>query len=141
MNGSYVGYALICIGLLLPVAVIYGFNRPERERQWLKTIGIVVTSRVDYDGELYRPRVEYAYQLEGLEYHAQTVRSFGLMFNFKGPAEKVCSRYPVGAKVDVFADPDDPRQAVLEPGGDGALIPATLGVSLLLVLLGFYWLR
>jgi Protein of unknown function (DUF3592) len=138
---QYLGYAFICIGMLLPAAAVYALVREGTEQRWVKVVGRIITSRVDYDGELYRAGVHFSYRYNGIEYSAKTIRTFGLMYNFRGPAETTCARYPVGANVDVFVDPDGPERAVLEPGGDGLFVPMTFVASLFLIILGFYLVK
>jgi hypothetical protein len=140
MNAPLLGYLFLGFGITLPAATVYVINRQERERAWCKVAGRVVTARVDYDGEYYIPRIEYTYSYQGREHHGQTVRSFRLLSNLRGPAELICARYPVGTCVEVFVDPENPRQALLEPGGGGALVPVTLVGAFVFVTLGLIWL-
>jgi len=136
LTGQLIGYASICIGILLPVGAFYAGSISTRERRWVKVTGRITSTDVEYDGELYRPRVRYLYRYNDIEHSGKTIRSYGLLYNFKQPAERLCACYPVGANVDVFVDPDDPSRSVLEPGGDSKLLPVAVVVSLFLIMLG-----
>ena len=63
----------------------------------------------------YQAVVEYAFNVEGREYHS-TRLSFGAVESTpKGPAEDKAARYPEGSQVMVHYDPQNPPNAVLEP--------------------------
>jgi hypothetical protein len=102
----------------------------------VKVIGRVLVSKVDFDGEDYRPTVEYVYCHNSIEYRGDKIRSLLAIYNFKGPAKRLCARYPSGAAVDVYLDPNNPSHSVLEPGGDAWLRGLGFLVSLLLIVLG-----
>jgi Protein of unknown function (DUF3592) len=136
LNGQLVGYASICIGILLPVGAFFARSISMRERRWVKVVGKITSTEVEYDGELYRPRVRYLYRYNDIEYSGKTIRSHGLLYNFKQPAERLCARYLTGANVGVFLDPDEPSRSVLEPGGDPKLLPVAVIASLFLIMVG-----
>jgi hypothetical protein len=53
--------------------------------------------------------------------------------NWRAPAAKDINRYPPGRLVTVYVNPDDPRSAVLEPGGHWWFLPFIVSFSALLV--------
>jgi hypothetical protein len=71
------------------------------------------------DAHTYRPRVEYSYTVDGQEHVGSRV-FFGA-HEWRGGssefAEWLLIEYPVGTKVQVFVDPNDTTEAVLERGG------------------------
>jgi hypothetical protein len=72
------------------------------------------------DAHTYRPRVEYSYTVDGQEHVGSRV-FFGA-HEWRGGssefAEWLLIEYPVGTKVQVFVDPNDTTEAVLERGRD-----------------------
>ncbi|HMO15071.1 MAG TPA: DUF3592 domain-containing protein [Pirellulaceae bacterium] len=95
----------------------------------------------------YRPRVRYTYWVNGNEYEAER-RKFGEessgsgqnkddWMSFMEPAAEIVARYPTGATINVFVDPADPTQAVIERDIDFSTWRA-LSLSLLI---GFIGLR
>jgi len=111
-------------------------------RRWPQVTGVIVVSDLqrssDADGGYsYRPEVSYRYFVNREEFVARRTR-FGdrLQLSWSAPAVRIISRYRVGAVVSVHYNPDDPADAVLEPGLNDLLfaaatfggIFATLGV-------------
>ena len=127
---------MLCAGLVAPLFIAYARDSAAQERRWKRVTGKVLVSRVEFQWEDYQPIVEYVYCHNGIEYRGKKVRSHLVVYNFKGPARRLCARYPLGASVDVYIDPNNPSRSVLEPGGDAWLLRLGLPVSLLLIVLG-----
>jgi len=100
------------------LAVIYFMRRKMAAvSQWPSTMGTVMMSTIEQrssseGGYTDYPVVQYSYQING-----QTYQSLKLA---PGPevggtgARKVVARYPAGAQVMVFYNPQNPSDAVLE---------------------------
>ncbi len=73
----------------------------------------------------YFPKVQYEYSVMGKTYTGGRI-AFGASkgFSSRAGAEKVLERYPVGATVTVYYNPDNPADAVLEREmrGGGSLL-------------------
>ncbi|MEI6183764.1 MAG: DUF3592 domain-containing protein [Nitrospira sp.] len=93
-----------------------------KQMRWSRVSGLVEVSNVAFLWETFRADIKYRYKVGETEYVGDVVRSRTLQFNWRGPAARLCKRYPQGATVIVFVDPADPRSSVLEPGGDEATI-------------------
>jgi len=82
--------------------------------------------RVGPDRRYYYPQIRYRYRVGMREYVSERISANSVFIlgardlsDFKSdPAEAraVVARYPGGSTVRVFYDPDDPRDALLEPG-------------------------
>jgi hypothetical protein len=99
------------------LAVIYFMRKKMAEvSQWPSTMGTVMMSTIDRrsssDGYTDYPVVQYSYQIGGQMYQS-TKLAPGPEIGGTG-AGKVVARYPAGAQVMVFYNPQNPSDAVLE---------------------------
>ncbi len=102
---------------------------------WREVSGTILKSEVRWEGEFYRPIVEYRYEVAGRSYRGDTiVRGPLIQFNWKGPARRLVARFPVGASVTVYVDPANPWGASLQPGVDRNLrwVLITFGIFALI---------
>jgi hypothetical protein len=118
--GSICFSALLVDGILL--GIIFATRRGvEKAANWSSTMGTVTFSTVERrrsgDSTASYPVVHYTYQVMG-----QLLQGRRIM---PGPetggswAHKVVQRYPAGAQVMVYYDPNNPSDAVLERGMPG----------------------
>ncbi|WP_164021548.1 DUF3592 domain-containing protein [Pyxidicoccus trucidator] len=119
--------------------LVWGLRRMQqiaRTADWPTTEGTIrsstVTSRevapinaeTSYDDDapkpapqiLYRPEVEYTYTVDGQSYTGTSLGKDVVEVSSKQHAQAHAARYPRGTPAKVFYDPEDPSQAVLEPG-------------------------
>lgn len=120
-------------------------RRGKQSESWPFTEGEVVSSHVksrhDSDGDIsYSAAVRYEYVVDNTTYVSRTI-SFGRKLYFgRSSAEEVVATYPVGEKVTVYYDPDNPKIATLEPGiSVGSFI--VLGLSAVFLIVGLWFLR
>jgi hypothetical protein len=116
-------------------AVMVGFGtfvafhiiRPDIQRgqaaeSWPTAAGRVVHSDVARQrkprGTRYWPDVRYEYTVDGRAYKGRQLTAWEKRFSIEEPGEarRWAARYPQGAEVTVYYDPDDPHDGVLEPG-------------------------
>ena len=132
------------VGIFLIYKGMQSRKQAEASQGWPSTQGVVGESRVthsthtDSDGDTsdsYAPQVEYTYQVGGQEYRGKNL-TFGFKQGYGSPAkaEAITARYPAGGTVNVFYDPANPQQAVLErkAGGFGA----TLAIGIIFLVIG-----
>lgn len=86
-------------------------------QSWSSTMGTVSSSylerrRSSKGGSVSYPVVQYSYQVGSQAYHGSKIAP-GMAVGGTG-AGKVVGRYPAGAQVMVFYDPQNPSDAVLE---------------------------
>jgi hypothetical protein len=80
---------------------------------------------------MYKPLVEYAYDVGGKEYRGTTLGHGGdTATSSESSAVARAARYATGQTVDVRCDPDDPASAVLEIGGDRSLVLIVVALAL-----------
>ena len=107
-----------CLILFLGWPVL---QKAKASAEWPSTEGTVTDSEVirsqDDDGVQYKPEVLYSYQVEEEDYQQSNIRYDGnWSTNSPTYANKTVKKYPVGKAVDVYYDPEDAFEAVLEPG-------------------------
>jgi hypothetical protein len=133
---AFSGTLMLMLGVAIPVIGAYMSSRAQRELSWVKLRARIVSSDVIFDGELYEPAIRFEYRVGASAYTGSKVRTGLIKFNWKGPARRMCERFPVGTEVPVFVDPVNPLSAVLEPGSDPRLVPTTVGIGLVFALIG-----
>jgi hypothetical protein len=112
-----IGFVLVILNVVF-LAVIYFMRRKMAVvRQWPSTMGTVMASTLEWrssseGGSTAYPVVQYSYQVNGRAYQSYKLAP-GPEVGGTG-AKKVVARYPAGAQVMVFYDPQNPSDAVLE---------------------------
>jgi len=147
----WIGFSSIFV-IIGVVIAFFGFRSMKKARAstgWDTVEGVILDSKLDRSdssdsGASYSADILYEYHLDGAKLNGSRV-SFGeLSSGDASDASRVLSRYPEGTKVQVYYNPDDPFDAVLEPGMNkgvwflpafGAIF-ATFGG--LFVLIGFF---
>jgi hypothetical protein len=134
------------IGLVLLILYFRSLAQLREAEGWPAIQGTVVESWVrrsettDSDGSTtyhYYPEIHYRYQLIGSEYQGNRI-SFGLKRGLNRPAaEKVVAKYPVGANVMIYYQPDKPDNAILERSVSRA--PLVMGIGFILAGIFFYF--
>jgi hypothetical protein len=113
-------------------------------KTWPTTMGRVLRSEVElrrsrsgssgYSSSYY-PVVLYEYQVMGQTYQSQTLSpgmEYGL--GFQGRVQARVAKYPVGGMVQVYYNPENPAQAVLEHSATGNRIMGWVAVLILVIL-------
>ncbi len=137
-------FTLIGVGVL-----IWGISDSRsalKSRNWPYVTGQVINSYVgessDDDGTTYSAEIQYTYVVSVRQYTGTRVSHGDISTSNSADAEKIIARYPEGQAVEVFYDPTDPQQSVLQTGfTTGLLLPLGLGTIFTLVggfmLIGF----
>jgi hypothetical protein len=135
------GWLLLAIATGLLATALYIKVNASRQIGWRIGRCRIVQPEVVNLYETYKPIIRFEYSFGGGTLLGEKIRSGLLQYNWRAPAERLCSQYPVGSEHKLYINEDDPTDAVLEPGGDRVLLPVTvlafgllsvLGVSILL---------
>jgi hypothetical protein len=108
----------------------------EAARNWPRVRGRIVASGIRSRSSrqlrvVYYPWVRYDYTVEGRAFSAAVLKVGIEVGGSRRYAEKIVSRYPVGAIVDVSYDPKSPGNAALEHGSGLAwILPLIAGAAL-----------
>lgn len=110
---------------------------------WPRTEGVIeqstVVSRWEHGSSgstrMYYPKVVFRYQVDGISHVSDHIYLHGPGgVSVRSLVLGTVSEFPVGRKVEIAYDPDDPATAVLKPGGVGdAWIPALIGAGFFIV--------
>ena len=111
-----IGFVLVILNVIFLAILFFMRRRMAVVSQWPSTMGTVVNSylerRSSSDGSTNYPVVQYSYQVGGQMYQSSKLAP-GPEVGGTG-AGTVVARYPAGAQVLVFYDPQKPSDAVLE---------------------------
>ena len=112
--------SLIFAGMLFNLFRMRG--QMQAARSWDKIEGVITVSNVDQPPEHVSddlndatPVIRYRYRAGGQDLESDQVAIGGQPLMTRVLAGKLVGRYPVGAHVDVYVDPNNPRQTLLEP--------------------------
>ncbi len=137
-------FGLLCGGFFVLLFVLCGAGlvffalrsrkKAEESQGWpgvsgqINRSGVKRSASSDDDGNTtysYSPAVEYSYQVGGQSFTSRRM-VFGAVKGYSSPAkaEKELARYPAGAAVTVYYNPENPAEAVLErtAGGFNAML-------------------
>ena len=109
-------FVLLILNAIFLVVIFFMRRKIATVSQWPSTMGNVLMSTVERrssgDGYTDYPVVQYSYQVNGQPYQGMKLAP-GPEVGGTG-AGKVVARYPAGAQVMVFYNPQNPTDAVLE---------------------------
>ena len=111
---------MLDVPIILTILIFLGRRRVEASANWKMTFGKIVESgtrtvKKRRKGGTYVPNVIYEYEVGGQDYRNNRVH-----FGFNPPTsvlswvEEVAAPYPVGKRVNVYYDPQNPANAVLD---------------------------
>jgi hypothetical protein len=133
------------LGLLLLGGGILSILQGFKAARWPAVQGVILSSRLEekrthtvhanegrpVDEVGYQPQVEYEYRVGGTIFKGTRISPLEKQYARRA-GQKVVDRYPAGAAVKVFTDPDNPNQALLETGVAGSSLIFLLTGLLLL---------
>jgi len=109
-------FVLFILNAIFLAIIFFMRRRMATVNQWPSTMGTVMMSRIEQrssgDGYADYPVVQYSYQVGGQPYQSMKLAP-GPEVGGTG-ARKVVAKYPTGAQVMVFYDPQKPSDSVLE---------------------------
>jgi hypothetical protein len=110
-------FVLLLLNVIFLAILFFMRRRMAVVSQWPSTMGSVLMSKTQWrssgeNGSTEYPVVQYSYQVNGQAFQGMKIAP-GPEVGGMG-AKKVVARYPAGAQVMVFYDPQKPSDAVLE---------------------------
>ena len=111
-----IGCVFVILNVIFLAIIIFTQRKMAAVQGWSSAMGTVLASylerRSSSDGSTNYPVVQYSYQVGGQMYQGAKIAP-GMEVGGTG-AGKGVKRYPQGAQVMVFYDPNNPSDAVLE---------------------------
>ena len=112
-----IGFVLLILNVIFLGIIFFMRRKMAAVSQWPSTLGTVNASYLERrssseGGSTNYPVVQYSYQVGGQAYQGIKIAP-GPEVGGTG-AGKVVTRYPAGAQVMVFHNPQNPSEAVLE---------------------------
>ena len=129
------GLVFLVLGVIFLIVGLVATKRAKAAQSWPSMPGTVVRSEVvrheDTDSEgststSYEPVVEYNYSVMGQPFTGKRIAFGANQFNYKKSVE-IAARYPVGARPNVYYNPDKPKDSVLETTASGGKLFIILG--------------
>ena len=147
---SLFSLVFVIIGVVI---LRYAMRTAEKARQsesWPSTEGEIAHSATLYQTDstatnngvaTFKADIAYRYKVKGANYSSSKVALLDLATSSSGRAQTIVQRYPDKSKVQVYYNPADPSDAILEPGSTGGVnvlyliggIFATAGVFFLVM--------
>ena len=111
-----IGCVFVILNVVFLAIIFFTQRKMNAVQSWASTMGTVMASylerRSSSDGSTNYPVVQYSYQVGGQAYQGAKIAP-GMEVGGTG-AGRVVEKYPEGAQVMVFYDPNNPSDAVLE---------------------------
>lgn len=113
-----IGFFFLVLNAVFLGIILFTRRRVATVSEWPSTMGTVNASYLERrrsssrSGSTHYPVVQYSYQVGGQPYQGRKIAP-GPEVGGTG-AGKVVARYPAGAQVMVFYNPENPSEAVLE---------------------------
>ena len=96
---------------------------------WSRVEGVITASQVDAPPSHFSddlndatPIIRYRYRAGGQDHESDKISVGGVPLTTRVLAGRMVARYPLGARVDVYVDPADPANALLDPDQKGSLV-------------------
>jgi hypothetical protein len=140
---TFIAILVVPLALVAIAAGVRQYQIGEASRNWTKTDATILASTVrvnqSSDGTTYHPSVKYRYEVAGSQFESDHITTDDYGSNDRKRAEEIIARYPVGARVSVFYNPQSHDEAVLERGASGGwMISFFVGLVMVLAI-GFFW--
>lgn len=128
---------LTIFGLVITLAGILRFKRARESVYWPVAEGVIIKSCVGtrmHKGEVHHyADVKYSFKVNGEEYTSGEIT----YKHVNRSIDETLAKFPVGLKVKVYYNPDDPSIALLEPGASWETYQAfAIGILILIVDIG-----
>jgi len=132
----------VIVALVFVYIWLRGRRASSITKSWPTTTGRVLYSQVEWrhssgrSGGAYYPSVVYEYQINGQTYQSNTIHP-GMEVGYGGFRSKVdqtVAKYPAGGMVEVFYNPENPAQAVLEHSATGNSIMGWVALLIVVIL-------
>ena len=131
------GFIFVLVNFFLYREIVSTQNRENAAQTWPTVTGKITASKVkrqhdSENGPVDYPHVSYTYEVNGKTHRSSNIMAGGELGGMN--VESTLARYPQGSQVTVYYDPQNPKDAVLEPGNK----TVSKGLWLMLVLMDIF---
>jgi hypothetical protein len=137
------GVLLFPFGSYFIMDGVYRLVQAWTAKSWTQTTGEILSSAVAPAGICHRPMVSFRYVAGDFTYEGDDIQTARSAYLSESTAADIAARYPVGSKVPVHYDPQEPEFAVLDISDSAArrrmrfglaffLAPVAIGVAFVL---------
>ena len=130
----------ILLGLFVVVTIPFEMVQKAQAEHWPSRKGVVTKAVMNHQrgsagrhgsASYWRPEVCGTYNDNGERFCVTRIRYGGFRFGEgKAYAAATLAKYPVGREIDIYYDPDDPRQTILEAKSPWTEMLTLLGIGL-----------
>ena len=147
---AWVLFAGCLFGVFVLIFMPFEMHKMASARSWPSREGTITRTYVTHHAgsfrnpDYYTPEFRGRYTDTGEEFWISTVKYGGFRFgNGKRAAEADTEKYPAGTRVQVYHDPNNPKETILEPYApwDTMLIMLGIGLGFLSIPLGIWLVR
>ncbi len=118
------GFVFVILNAVFLGIIYFTQRKVKAMAEWPSTMGSVRKSAIEFrssgDGGANYPVVHYSYNVGGQPYEGYRIAPGGEVGGIG--VGKVIARYPIGAAVTVFYNPQNPSDAFLEQKAQGQII-------------------
>ena len=118
-TGTLIFWAYFGLNGIVLAAIAYLWFMTNRSKNWPTVPGKVKSSRISYNSSTNKtngtPYVLYTFEVKGKKYQGSVINPGDLTLAGNTAAAKVVARYPAGADVAVYYNPQKPEDHFLEP--------------------------
>jgi hypothetical protein len=135
LDATQLFWTQIAAGICLLIFVGLAYNlfrlrgRIEASKSWKKIAGEIVASGVNQPSSHVSDDlndasavIRYRYRADGQDLESDRIKISDQPMTTRLLAGALAARYPVGARVDVYMDPSDPKNVALEPRNQDNLV-------------------
>jgi hypothetical protein len=133
-------------GLMFKPLLIEPLRKIESAKSWEVVPAVVVSSKVKShssdDGTTYSPYIAYRYEIGDEEYFGDRLNFIGGSSSGYESKAAIVRQYPKGHTFQIYANPDNPAESVINPEASAALflglIPMLfMGIGIVIIVSGF----
>lgn len=129
------GLSMLGIGTCVLTWAMYQSRRAKSQFTWDREPATVTNATLEL-GKGFYANIEYEYFHKGRRIRSNQLHTLEVSLPWPSSAQRTIDKYPVGSVISVYVDPNDPSNAVIEPGGDPKHLPLFITIAAFVFLAG-----
>ncbi len=123
----FIEISAFLIGLALIGLTLASRAKARTVMAWPKVPGTILKSAVAKRGDDYFPDIHYEYTVGAVRHQGKTVQVRLLPDSRGRRSQRICERYPQGKAVQIYVNPADPGDCMLEAALDSTYALVMIG--------------